>query len=446
MLPPLLLSVRLPTKLAILWRAHLAPRNAIGPRRRDALSLLVIRLDGLGDVVLTTPLFRELKRAFPGSSCTVVVQDAFRPLLVTNPYIDEIIGLRPVQAAWLPVRLRSLLSVLLLYWSRLRGKRFDIAISPRWDVDDHLATFLCSLADAKDRVGYTETASPAKQRHNRGFDAAFNTCLSTGPVRHEVLRNLEIVRALGGKVEDSKLEINLTHRDREFATKLLANVPASSTVVAVGIGGRSLGRRWPLENYAESLARLEKERRVQPMIICSHDEREEAGKLADLLPCGAIIVCGAPLRKVCAVLERCDLFIGNDSGSAHLAGAMNCKVLVISRHPSGGDRNHANSPIRFAPYCDRVRFLQPAAGVEACKTECLSSEPHCIKAVPVEQVVAAAREMLRSDPRSLACVQTNMAPPHNDDLRPIVDPTAADALKKTAKVPEVGSSRPASLP
>ena len=239
MLPPLLLSVRVPTKLAIFWRAHLAPRNAIGPRRRDALSLLVIRLDGLGDVVLTTPLFRELKRAFPGSSCTVVVQDAFRPLLVTNPYIDEIIGLRPVQAAWLPVRVRSLLSVLLLYWSRLRGRRFDIAISPRWDVDDHLATFLCSLADAAERVGYTETASPAKQRHNRGFDAAFNTCLSAGPVRHEVLRNLEIVKALGGKVEDSKLEINLTNRDREFATKVLANVPASSTVVAVGIGGRS---------------------------------------------------------------------------------------------------------------------------------------------------------------------------------------------------------------
>ncbi len=79
-----------------------------------AVSLLVIRLDGLGDVVLTTPLFRELKRAFPGSHCTVVVQDAFRPLLVTNPHIDEIIGLRPLTGGWLPARVRSLLSVLWL--------------------------------------------------------------------------------------------------------------------------------------------------------------------------------------------------------------------------------------------------------------------------------------------------------------------------------------------
>jgi ADP-heptose:LPS heptosyltransferase len=446
MLPPLFLSVRVPTKLAIFWRAHLAPATWVGSPRRDGLSLLVIRLDGLGDLILTTPLFRELKRAFPGSCCTVVVQDAFRPLLVTNPNIDEIIGLRPLQATWLPARLRSLLSVLLLYRGRLRGRRFDIAISPRWDVDDRLATFLCSLVDAAERVGYTETASPAKQRHNRGFDAAFSTCLSAGPVQHEVLRNLEIAKALGGKADNSKLEISLTNRDREFASKLLANVPASSAVVAVGIGGGSASRRWPPENYAESLTRLGKERRVQPVIICSHDERKEACKLGKLLRGEAIIVSGTPLRKVCAVLERCDLFIGNDSGSAHLAGAMDCNVIVISRHPSGGDPNHANSPIRFAPYCDRVRVLQPAAGLDACKTECLSSEPHCIKAMSVDQVVAAAGEMLRRDTPSVACIQANMAPPQNDDSRPAINTAAADALKKAAELPEAGKSRPARLP
>jgi hypothetical protein len=146
------------------------------------------------------------------------------------------------------------------------------------------------------------------------------------------------------------------------------------------------------------------------------------------------------------VLERCDLFIGNDSGSAHLAGAMNCNVIVISRHPSGGDPNHANSPIRFAPYCDRVRVLQPAAGLDACKTECLSSEPHCIKAMSVDQVVAAAGEMLRRDTPSVACIQANMAPPHNDDSRPAINTAAAGALKKAAELPKAGKSRPARLP
>jgi ADP-heptose:LPS heptosyltransferase len=435
MLLPRFFSVCLPTKLAILWRAHVVPENVKAVSGRDPISFLVIRLDGLGDVVLTTPLFRELKRAFPESFCTVVVQDEFRPLLITNPYIDEIIGLRKLQAAWLPARVRHLLSVMLLYRSRLRGRRFDVAISPRWDIDDRFATTLCSLTDAKDRVGYSEMASPAKQLHNRGFDAAFSRCLSAGPVQHEVLRNLEIVKALGGKVEDSRLEISLTQRDRAFASKVLANVAAPSTVVAVGIGGRCPGRRWPLKNYAEALRRLGKERRIQSVIICSDEEWEEARMLASLLDGEAIIVSGAPLRKVCAVLERCNLFIGNDSGSAHLAGAMNRKVIVISRHPAGGDPNHANSPIRFAPFCDQVRVLQPATALDPCTTKCHFPEPHCITAVTAERVVIAASEMLAKDKSSEAWA--TMVPPHNDDSRAAIDRVSAVARKKVAELSEV---------
>jgi heptosyltransferase-2 len=399
----------------------------------------MIRLDGLGDMVLTTPLFRELKRAFPRSSCTVVVQDGFRPLLVTNPYIDEIIGLRTVPIGWLPPRIRTLLSMWSLYWDRLRGRHFDFAISPRWDVDDQLATFLCSVVDAKNRVGYTEMCSPSKQHHNRGFDAAFNKCLSRGPLQHEVLRNLDIVKAMGGKIADSRLEINLTQRDRDFASQLLATVPTSTTVLAIGIGGRSPGRRWPLQNYAETLKRLAEERRVQPVIICSREESEEARKLGKLLPREPILVSGIPLRKVCGVVERCALFIGNDNGSAHLAGAMNCRVIVISRHPKNGDLNHANSPLRFAPYCDHVRVLQPAAGLDDCSAACLSLIPHCIRAVGVDQVVAAAREMLRSEPRSFAGVHPTMGPPHSDLSRLRVDSAAAGAVKKLAAVYKVGS-------
>jgi heptosyltransferase-2 len=407
---------------------------------------MVVRLDGLGDVVLTTPLFRELKRIFPDASCTVVVHDAVRSLLATNPYIDEIIGLRPVHATWLPARLGTLLSVLRLYWRRLRGRHFDVVISPRWDVDDQLATCLCSLVDSARRVGYTKTVSPMKSRYNRGFDAGFDTCLSAGPVQHEVLRNVEIARALGGKPQDSKLEIRLTPRDREFALELLAKVPTSNKLVAVGIGGRSPGRRWPLENYAECLVQLRKKHWVQPIIICSHDEKEEARKLTNLGGYQAIVVAGAPLRKVCAILERCDIFIGNDSGSAHLAAAMDCKVIVISRHPKDGDPNHRNSPIRFAPYCQRSRVLQPVTGVDTCTTECLSPEPHCIKAVRVEHVVAAACEMLKQDMFSLAITQASLEGERSQPARTQIALPAVVCLQRTGELSKVVPDIPSSLP
>jgi heptosyltransferase-2 len=302
------------------------------------------------------------------------------------------------------------------------------------------------LVDSARRVGYSETASPTKRRYNRGFDAGFDICLSAGPLRHEVLRNLEIAKALGSSTQASKLEVRLTPRDREFASKLLAKVPNSSKLVAVGIGGRSPGRRWPLENYAECLVQLRKKHDVQPIIICSHDEREEARKLANLGGFQTIVVAGASLRKVCAILERCDVFIGNDSGSAHLAAAMDCKVIVISRHPQDGDPNHRNSPVRFAPYCQGARVLQPATGVDTCTTECLSPEPHCIRAVSVERVVAAMREMLERDMFSLAITQTSLDVERSQPSRTQIALSAAVCLQRTGELSKVVPGMPSSLP
>ncbi len=393
-LPPLFFSVRLPTRLAMFWRAHLCRAPGAGDAHKGPLSLIVFRLDSLGDVVLTTPLFRALKQAHPNSRCTVVVQGRYKPLLVTNPHIDEILTLPQIRPAWLPRGARRLLAAVALYWTRLRKRRFDFAISPRWDVDEHLATFLCVLTDAASRVGYSETASPAKQRANRGFDAAYDICLPPGGVRHEVLRNLAIAEALGATAAGAQLEIHLTERDRSKAAKLLARFSDSGVLAAVGIGAQRPGRRWPLECYAQTLNRLAREQGVQAVIVCSASELGQALQLSRLLERRPIILSGAPLREVCAVLERCELFLGNDSGCAHLAAAMHCRTIVISRHPRDGDPNHCNSPLRFAPYGARVRVLQPATGKDQCRAFCTHAGPHCITQVSVDEVVAAAQMML----------------------------------------------------
>jgi ADP-heptose:LPS heptosyltransferase len=392
MLPPLFLSVRLPTLLVILWRSRFL-KKAEAKLLHAPQSVIIFRLDAMGDVVMTTPLFRELKHTFPNSRCAVVVRREFRPLLDTNPYIDEIF-VPPKLNDRVPRRARDLIAAWLLYWKHLRGRRFDIGISPRWDLDEYLATFLCTLTNCAVRVGYSEKASPRKQRLNRGFDAAFNLCLEPGPLRHEVLRNLAIVETLGGAVRESRPDLHLTDRNRVFATQLLANVPAATALIAIGIGATSPGRCWPLCCYAETISRLKRERPILAVLVCSANERERALQLNELLNWEAIVLCGAPLRKVCAVLERCHLFIGNDSGPAHLAAAMGCKTIVISRHPRNGDPNHANSPLRFGPPCGKVIVLQPESGLDICTDSCEVTEPHCITAVSVEEVVDSTVSML----------------------------------------------------
>ena len=393
-LPPLLFSVRLPTMLAMFWRSRIHSPTVSGPGRKEPDSFIVFRLDSLGDVVMTTPLFRALKQGHPRSRCTVVVQRSYKSLLATNPHIDEILTLPIIRPAWLPRGPKRLIASLLFYWTKLRKRHFAIAISPRWDVDEDLATFLCLLTNATTRVGYSERATAAKQEINRGFDRAYSLCLPPGPVQHEVLRNLAVAEALGATACDSGLEIHLTERDRRRAARLLAKVPGTAKAIALGIGAQSPGRRWPLQRYAETIHRLRQVTRAWPVIVCSESEFGDALELARLLRCAPVIVSGARLRDVCAVLERCEVFIGNDSGCAHLAAAMRCKTIVVSRHPRNGNRNHFNSPVRFAPLGRQVYVLQPAAGLDACREACCSPKPHCITAVSVDEVAAAAQVML----------------------------------------------------
>ena len=433
LLTPLFFFVRLPTLLAVFWRTYINREPTPDLIHRGQLSFIIFRLDALGDVVMTTPLFRALKLAYPDSRCTVVVQSSYKPLLVTNPHIDEILTLPAIGSGWLPQSLRRLLSATFFYWTQLRKRQFDFAVSPRWDVDEQLATFLCALTHTAKRVGYTEKTSPAKQQVNRGFNRAYSRCLPPGPVRHEILRNLAIAEALGAS-DFAGPEIHLTERDRRSGDRILAAVPAGTALIAIGIGAGTPNRRWPVERYAQVLVQLSKIRCVQPVIVGSASEADAARKLAGMLESAPIILHGAGLREVCAVLERCELFIGNDSGCAHLAAAMNCKVIVISRHPLDGEANHFNSPLRFAPHCTHLRVLQPFTGLEGCRGACRSLEPHCITRVSVDEVVAAARAMLN-------CKRRFVGQPQSADkgIDHLLRTHSAEAVQQAAEMLRAGN-------
>lgn len=393
----LLFCVLLPTRLAIWWTRLTCGKNRHASTARH--SFILFRLDALGDLVLTTPLFRELKRAYPKAHITAVVQQAYRSILESNPQVDELLSIPSVRNPALK-HVRYLLTTLKFYWRELRGRRFDVAICPRWDTDEHLATLLCTLTTAELRIGYSERTSAGKQRFNKGFDRAFDICLDPGPLRHEVERNVGIVETLGGNVKDSATEIVLTAEDREYANRILHNVPADSVLVALGIGAQSPGRRWPLERYSAVIDELSKQVPVHTIIACAPSEHEQATRLAHALSTGSSISDSAAIRETCALLDRCDVFIGNDTGAAHLAAAMTCPTIVISRHPTHGDPEHPNSPVRFAPWGVPANVLEPERGLGGCDTRCREiGRPHCILEVSVPDVVSAAKALLMQSSR-----------------------------------------------
>ena len=104
----------------------------------------------------------------------------------------------------------------------------------------------------------------------------------------------------------------------------------------------------------------------------------------------------ATLRQAVALLKRCRLFVGNDSGPMHIAAAVGLPAVEISCHPIDGSLFHSNSPRRFGPWGVSHVILQPKNKLDFCTDACNASHAHCIRGVTVEQTKEAITSLLYS--------------------------------------------------
>jgi heptosyltransferase-2 len=104
------------------------------------------------------------------------------------------------------------------------------------------------------------------------------------------------------------------------------------------------------------------------------------------------------LRQTAALLGRCAIFVGNDSGPMHLAVTQGTAVIEVSCHPVDGPVDHANSPARFGPWQVESRVVRPAHHRAPCHSGCRVRWPHCILGVAVGDVERAVGELWRSPP------------------------------------------------
>ena len=182
--------------------------------------VLLVRVDEIGDVVLTTPLIRELRKNLPHAWITLVVKPEVYNLIETCPYVNEVLvydwnvcG----QKRNLIRHFRILKLALLRLWKR----NFDLAILPRWDCDYYHSSFLAYLSGAKARVAYSEEVTTYKRMLNKGYDKLFTHVLTDNYLKHEVEHNLEVITFLRGNIDDDRLELWVDKEDERSAQALL---------------------------------------------------------------------------------------------------------------------------------------------------------------------------------------------------------------------------------
>lgn len=324
--------------------------------------ILVIRLDEIGDVVLSTPFFRELRRNIPKAHITLIVKPAVFNLVELCPHVDEILTFDwEIRGRYgqLKRRLRTFFFAL-IYLSR---KNFDLAIIPRFDADFYDATFLAYFSRARYRIAYTEKATEKKTIINARYDQLFTHILSGKDIKHEVERNLDMLKFMGGQTQSDHLEMWLGKEDERFAEELLnaGSYSTSSSFIAIAPGARTESRRWPIQNFLDLIEWLIRERYCSKALIIGGPEEEDLGIIIeDSLGSSVINAVGkTTLRQAAALIKRCRLFIGNDTGTMHIAAAVGTPVIEISGFMPNDALDKANSPSRFGPWGVPHRIVQP---------------------------------------------------------------------------------------
>ncbi len=423
--------VRVPTlaSSALCRRFRRKARSGTSP------AILVVRLDGLGDCIMTLPLLRQLRQRFPDAHLTVVTQPIAAELFRDLAGVDEVLVLRPAKVPGLPGRARMLLSALHLFRRSLRDRHFDIAINPRWDLDAYLGTFLCGLTRAPTTVGYEDDTSAAKRTLNSGFQTTWNVLLLAGPFQHEVDRNLAIGRALGCQDGDPQPELSVSPSDRDKARAWLSP-NEDELVIGLGLPAAEARRRWTADSYLAMLRRIEESHRIRAVLFADDATAEQATTIQAQFP-NACVAQLLPLPKVAAILSNCDVFIGSDSGLGHVAAAVGCRTVTLSCHALQGDPNSAQNPDRFRPYGPASVVVRPAANRIGCETGCQRQEPHCI--LDISPAVIAKTVVGLLGP-----LKNGTAAPRQPD--PLLAAESSDCRGTTSKCPQTEQQKPWRLP
>jgi ADP-heptose:LPS heptosyltransferase len=318
----------------------------------EARKILVIRPDEIGDVVLTTPFLRALRQAAPRAQITLLVKNPCRELVEHCAFVNSVLALNFNSHDWDGDRVRLFLSSLRLRLSRGCWRGFDLVLLPRRSADFYGAELVAHLLAGRGAV-LLHRERPGQCSGHTPRDARISFQKYSNPeVEHEVVHGLRFAHWCGaGRASDARLELSLTPSDRDLARTALKD---GGRYVALAPGAGDPLRCWPIERFSAIATWLHDERGMTPVLL--------GGRCDPQFACAMNFIGRTTLRQAAAVLERCELFVGNDSGLKHIAAATGIPVVEISGFRRGGAANHANSPSRFHAWGVQQRVVRPPEG------------------------------------------------------------------------------------
>lgn len=337
--------------------------------------ILLIQLWGIGETILTLPAIEALRKQYKRSNIDILVTERNRKVCYENKFINnvKVLKLNPF-------------SIKLFILKNLR--KYDLVI----DMEEYLnISAIIAFYTGKERIGYSHGIR----------SKLYTETVDYNDRQHVVYTFLDLLKPLGiKKTVNSLPKLNYSINDKKNIDNLLKkfNIGKKDVLVSFGVGAAesAKSRMWPKERFSKLADYLIKKYKAKIILIGNKEEKKLINELGDLIENknNSFNVAGLiNVKEMFYLIEKCKLFIGNDSGPMHIAAAQGVRTIGLFG---------CNLPIRFAPFGKNNYSIYKKTTQDACINvhkgqvgECkYGIENACVKKIQVDDVIEVADKIL----------------------------------------------------
>lgn len=347
----------------------------------QAENVLCVRLDTLGDVLMTTPAIRALREGNPARRITLLTSSAGAEVARLVPEIDDLIV---YDAPWMKStasRIDSGPEYAML--ERLCRYGFDAAvIFTVYSQNPLPSAMLCYLADIPLRLAYC---------HENPYQLLTDWVPDPEPaefIRHEVQRQLDLVAMIDCYTSDPRLSLRSTPGATRRVQQLLDEIGLAidAAWLVMHTGATAPSRRYPAEGFAEAARRLAGDFGFQVVFTGIEAEKPQIERIREAMGVRSFSLVGRlNLDEMTSLISRAPLLISNNTGPVHIAAATGTPVVDL----------YALTNPQHTPWQVPNRVLFHEVPCKYCyKSVCPEGHHDCLRKVAPERIVEAAGELL----------------------------------------------------
>jgi lipopolysaccharide heptosyltransferase II len=286
-------------------------------------TILVLRLDLLGDVLLSMPAVEALHERYPQAEIWMMTLPYTADIPARYPFVTRVVtldtnGIRSLAGLLRPSTFRQWYRVYRL----LRRQHFDLAVS----LCGLMASIWAFLSGATHRIGYRKEAYPLLHTYTlpgRRYDRR----------RHEVRWCLDLAEATGAARRPRYLHLEVAPTAQAHMRRVLEERGVGDETLLIGVHAGSINgsaKRWPAAHWAELADRLHDEYGATVVLTGSGDERPIVQAVTRAMRTRPIVLAGeTTVDELAAVLAHCAVVLSGDSGPLHIAVALNRPTVSV---------------------------------------------------------------------------------------------------------------------